>query len=228
MKAKVKRRWPLRKAYYLVGQNERDLVLENKELLLEQTNLSDVELVSDPAKLPISITVKPNFELVAPRAKARMNELSAKLAKADAKQLFNELSNKDKTRLLDMDDFELTQSDLIFTFASSDPKYVVSENYGIVVALDSSRDEQLIAQGVVRDLARNLQALRKEKGFNPTDILTVARVSGLNAQTIALIEPRKEELAFLVRVKSVELNSSAGESWSSTEIDGTEVKLDIS
>ncbi|MGA2875005.1 MAG: isoleucine--tRNA ligase [Nitrososphaerales archaeon] len=156
MKAKVKRRWPLRKAYYLVGQNERDLVLENKELLLEQTNLFDVELVSDPAKLPISVTVKPNFELVAPRAKARMNELSAKLAKADAKQLFNELSNKGKTRLSDMDDFELTQSDLIFTFASSDPKYVVSENYGIVVALDSSRDEQLIAQGVVRDLARNL------------------------------------------------------------------------
>ncbi len=80
----------------------------------------------------------------------------------------------------------------------------------------------------MRDLARNLQALRKEKGFNPTEILKVARVSGLNAQTIALIEPMKEELAFLVRVKSVELNSSADESWSSAEIDGTEVKLDIS
>ena len=50
MKAKVKRRWPLRKAFYLVGENERDLILENKDLLLEQTNLSDVELVSDPCK----------------------------------------------------------------------------------------------------------------------------------------------------------------------------------
>ena len=66
---------------------------------------------------------------------------------------------------------------------------------------------RLIAQGIVRDLARNLQALRKEKGFNPTDILKVARISGMSAQTLALIEPKKEELAFLVRVKSVELSS---------------------
>jgi isoleucyl-tRNA synthetase len=229
MKAKVKRRWPLRKAYYLVGRDEKDLILENKDLLLEQTNLSDVELVSDPAKMPITVSVKPNFELVAPRAKARMNELSSKLAKADARQLFVELSDNGKAKLRDMNDFELSQSDLIFTFASSDPKYAVSENYGIV-ALDSSRDDQLIAQGIVRDLARNLQALRKQKGFNPTEVLKVARVSGLSAQTLALIEPKKEELAFLVRVESVELNPhvSVNESWSSAEVDGTEIKIDIS
>lgn len=230
MKAKVKRRWPLRKAYYLVGQNEKDLILENKGLLLEQTNLSDVELASDPAKLPIIVSVKPNYEIVAPRAKARMNELSMKLAKADACQLFVELSKSEKAKLRDMDDFELTQADLIFSFASSDAKCVVSENYGIVVALDSSRDDQLIAQGIVRDLARNLQALRKEKGFNPTEILNVARVSGLSAQTLALIDSKKDELAFLVRVKSVVLkpNVDSMDAWSSAEIDGSEIKIDIS
>ncbi|HVB11671.1 MAG TPA: isoleucine--tRNA ligase [Nitrososphaerales archaeon] len=231
MKAKAKRRWPLRKAYYLVGQNEQDLILENKDLLLEQTNLSDVELVSDPMKMPIKVSAKPNYELVAPRAKARMNDLSAKLAKADAAWLFKEISNRGKAKLPDMSDFELTQSDIIFTFASSDPKYVVSENYGIVVALDSSRDDQLIAQGIVRDIARNLQALRKEKGFNPTDILKVARVSGLNAQTLALIESKRDELAFLVRVKSVEISSEnypESANWATADIDGTEIKFDIS
>ncbi|MDG6923257.1 MAG: isoleucine--tRNA ligase, partial [Nitrososphaerota archaeon] len=148
MKAKVKRRWPLRKAYYLVSRDEKDLILENKSLLLEQTNLSDLGLEADPGKLPIIVSVKPNFELVAPRAKARMNELSSKLSKENARQLFVELSERGKTRLHDMPDFELTQSDLVFAFVPSDPKYVVSENDDMVVVLDISRDDELIAQGV--------------------------------------------------------------------------------
>ncbi|MDG6922792.1 MAG: hypothetical protein JRN67_05810, partial [Nitrososphaerota archaeon] len=78
-------------------------------------------------------------------------------------------------------------------------------------------------------LARNLQALRKEKGFNPTEILKTARVSGLLSQTLALIEKKKEELAFLVRVEKVELNTdmNASQSWSEAEIDGTQIKIDI-
>ena len=231
MKARVKRRWPLRKAFYLATEDEMELILKNKDLLLEQTNLSEVELSSDPTKLPIKVSVKPNFELVAPRAKARMNELSAKLAKTDAAWLFNEISRNGKARLPEMADFELTLSDLIFSFTPSDSKYVVSENYGIVVALDSSRDDQLIAQGIVRDLARNLQALRKEKGYNPTDVLGTARVAGIGSQSLNLIESKKGELAFLVRVKSVELfadKTPESESWSAAEIDGSDIRIDIS
>ena len=231
MKAKVKRRWPLRKAFYLLGKEERDLLLENKALLIEQTNLSDVELVTDPTGTPIRVVAKPNFQIVAPRVGARMNELSGKLAKTDAAWLFNELARNGKARLPEMTDFELTQSDVDFSFVSSDQKFVVSENFGIVVALDSSRDDQLIAQGVIRDLARNLQSIRKEKGFNPTDILNVARVHGLASQMLSQIEQRKDELAFLVRVKNVELSSeksTESESWRSADIDGVEVRLDVS
>lgn len=230
MKAKVKRRWPLRKAFYLVGEEEKELLLENKALLLEQTNLSEVELVTEPTGTPIKVVAKPNFQIVAPRAGSRMNELSAKLAATDASLLFNEIERSGKARLKEMSDFELTQSDIDFSFVSNDQNYVVAENFGIVVALDSSRDEQLITQGVIRDLARNLQSIRKEKGFNPTDILEVARIAGIGEQMLTQIGQRKDELTFLVRVKRVELSSeknAVSETWSSAEIDGVEIKLDI-
>jgi isoleucyl-tRNA synthetase len=231
MKARVKRRWPLRKAYYLIGSDERDLLMENKDLLLEQTNLSDVELVSDPSKMPIVVIAKPNFELVAQKVKSRMNEFSSKLARTDSVWLFKELASNRKARLPDMVDFELGSSDVVFSFSSSDPKYIVTENAGLVVALDSSRDEQLIASGVIRDLARNLQALRKKKGFNPTDILNRAQVSGLNRETLARVSSMKQELAFLVRVKEVELSEerpAQSENWAPAEIDGIEVRIEIS
>ncbi|MGI0091611.1 MAG: hypothetical protein ACREBS_07875, partial [Nitrososphaerales archaeon] len=60
--------------------------------------------------------------------------------------------------------------------------------------------------------------------------LEVARISGLGAQTLTLVQSKKDELAFLVRVKSVEMFAdkiSESVSWSSVEIDGSEVKLDI-
>jgi isoleucyl-tRNA synthetase len=231
MKAKAKRRWPLRRAYYLVGDDERDFLVENKDLLLEQTNLSNLELTSNPKDMPIKVSVKPNFELVAPRAKARMNELASKLARADPVWIFNEIASKGKLKLPEMEDFELAKSDLSFSFSSDDPKYVVVENSGLVVSLDISRDDELIAQGLVRDLARNIQALRKEKGFNPTDVLNVARITGLTPEMLLQLESRKDEIAFLVRVKSVELISgtlSKAGDFASAEIDGVELKLDIS
>ncbi len=196
MRGKVKRRWPLRNAVFLMGEAEIDLVSPDKALLLEQVNLVGAEFQTDPRKTPIKISVKPNFELVAPRAKNRTNELSSKLSSADATWLFSELGKNGKAKLPDMPDFELTESDVIFDFISADPRYVVAENYGVVVALDISRDDYLIAEGTTRDLARNLQSLRKERGFNPTDVLSVAKIAGLGQQTVALLESKKDQLSF--------------------------------
>lgn len=231
MKGKVKRRWPLRKAVYLMGDTEVDLVSPYRGLLVEQVNLAEADFETDPKKTPIKVNVKPNYELVAPRAKSRMNDLSSKLSKADALWLFNELGKKGKVKLPEMQDFELAESDVIFEFSSADPKFVVSENFGVVIALDTSRDDELIAEGTIRDLARNLQSLRKEKGFNPTDVLNVARIAGLGEQAVRLVESRKEKLAFLVRVKKVELFSEITPeslSWSKAEIDGSEIRIDVS
>ena len=182
MKAKVKRRWPLKKAYYLASEDVRDLIRNNKNLLLEQTNVAEIELQTDPGKTPIQVSAKPNYELVAPRAREKMNEVAARIAQANPVALFNSLQKDGKAKLPGLADFELSPSDVEFSFTSSQPNFAVTENYGIVVALDTSRDEGLIAQGMVRDLARNLQAIRKEKGYNPTDVLDVAVVAGLSPQ----------------------------------------------
>jgi isoleucyl-tRNA synthetase len=231
MKAKLKRRWPLREAYYLSAEPEKELLLANEDILKEQINVTEVKFATDPKEMPVVVNVKPNFELVAPKVKSSMNELASKLAKADPVWLFNQLLKEGKATLPEMPDVELTESDLIFSFASADPHYVVSENFGIVVALDTSRDDDLIARGLIKDLARNVQALRKEKGFNPTDVLNIARIAGLGDQNVELIGSKLDDLAFLVRVKKVEVypNTIEGsETWNSAELDGIQIKIDIS
>ncbi len=227
MKGKLKRRWPLPKASYLVSKDSRDLILANKKILLEQCNLEDIDLEDDPSRLPLTVSAKLNLELVAPRAKRALKEVQDGLATLDPIELYNQMADKGK---VSVGDFELGPSDLQFFFVANVNRTVVAENFGMVVALDTRRDEELIARGLVKDLARNLQSLRKEKGYNPTDVLSMARIGGLGDQNIGYLKGREKEIAFLVRAKLVRLDVNLppeSESWREVDIDGAKVKIDI-
>jgi isoleucyl-tRNA synthetase len=230
MKAKLKRRWPLRRAFFLSSEAAVDLVSKNKELLGELANVLEIEMKADPTELPLKVSAKPNYETLAPRAKKDMPRVANGISRADAARLYNQISREGKATLPDTD-FELGPLDVQFSFEALDPKFVVAENFGTVVLLDTSRDEELIAEGLVRDLARNLQALRKEKGFNPTDYANRAVLAGLDEKNLSMLKTRREELAFLVRAKEVVLlpateRNEAG--MTKADIDGTEVYLDVS
>jgi isoleucyl-tRNA synthetase len=55
----------------------------------------------------------------------------------------------------------------------------------------------------MRDLARNLQQLRKERGYDTTDIISSAYISGLEEEEILGLYSMEEELKYLVRVNKM-------------------------
>ena len=106
--------------------------------------------------------------------------------------------------------------------------YVVGERSGVIVAITKERDRRLVAEGLVRDLARRLQALRKEKGFVPTALLRSASVAGLDEDDLELVRPMAKEMAYLVRVKEVVLSAEGpGKGWSEAELDGRPIYLKV-
>ncbi len=76
----------------------------------------------------------------------------------------------------------------------------------LTVLLDSERDSGLLGEGVMRDLARRVQALRKDLGFSPTDVLEAVHLAGLDDETRALLEPLLDVMASLVRTRKVSLH----------------------
>jgi isoleucyl-tRNA synthetase len=122
----------------------------------------------------------------------------------------------------------LSPSDLEIAYEASDG-YSSSERDGIVVFISSVRDKDLIAKGLLRDLARQLQQLRKERQYNPTDIVDAAYVVGLTGEEIARLSLMKDELTYLVRVKTVFLleHVSSSVSYKVVEIDGREFKISV-
>ncbi|HZW85476.1 MAG TPA: DUF5915 domain-containing protein, partial [Nitrososphaerales archaeon] len=107
--------------------------------------------------------------------------------------------------------------------------FEVAERGGIFVAISKSRDSKLVAEGLVRDVARRLQALRKERGFVPTAMLGYAAIAGLEADDLQLLAPLEKQIAFLVRVKKVELlgQKTAGKDWEEEDLDGRPIYLDV-
>jgi isoleucyl-tRNA synthetase len=69
-----------------------------------------------------------------------------------------------------------------------------------------------MAKGLIKDLARRLQTLRKERGYNPTDILNKASILDLDSESLEMIKGKEKELAFLVRVNDVNFSESCKES----------------
>jgi isoleucyl-tRNA synthetase len=63
--------------------------------------------------------------------------------------------------------------------------------------------KDLVTKGLMRDLARNLQQLRKERGYNTTDIIPSANIAGLEEEEILRLQSMEEELKYLVRVTKI-------------------------
>jgi len=97
------------------------------------------------------------------------------------------------------------------------------------VFISTTRDKDLIAKGLLRDLARQLQQLRKERQYNPTDILNTAYISGIDDEENSALSVMKGELKYLVRVRSVVLSKEQLNqvNYKTIEIDGKEFLISV-
>ncbi len=71
--------------------------------------------------------------------------------------------------------------------------------------------------------------MRKQRGYNPTQVLDAAYIADLDDEALELLHGMHEEMAYLVRVKRVELmkETKDGIKWSEDEIDGKPIRLSV-
>ncbi len=122
-------------------------------------------------------------------------------------------------------------------YATVVPDYIGGENWvnsqeeDITVFISGQRDDKLLGEGIMRDLARRVQALRKEMGFVPTEVLESVHIAELDPESMGLLEPYLDEMAGLVRTRKVYLHAKRTEEheadWHESELDGKKIYLNI-
>jgi isoleucyl-tRNA synthetase len=240
--ASLKRRWPI-KEVIICGQNLKSLDIEGiSDVLKSQLNADQYRLVEIAAgsqlnkvvnlldkKMPISVSISLVRKNVAPRVKADINRVVEAFDRVDVLELVHGLQKSDGYLLAyNGKTIKLSPSDVEITYKASDG-YSSSERDGLVVFVSSVRDKDLIAKGLLRDLARHLQQLRKERQYNPTDTVDAAYVAGLAEEEIAVLSVMKDELTYLVRVRTVFLSEDTimNVSYKVVEIDEREFKISV-
>jgi len=241
MKAQLKRRWPIKQALICVSDPKFLSTRGISEILRNQLNVDKYVIINmfhDTTikkilsllenRIPIVPSVKLMRKKVAPRVKANIGRVMQALEQIDVLELLTHLQLSGKYSLFyEGGIIELEPDDLELSY-DVDEGYAMSERNNVMVFVATKRDEGLIAKGLLRDIARNLQQLRKESGYNPTQLLSCAYVGNLEDNEISILTKLKDELTYLVRVRSVVFSKESIDMANSKIIDLEGRKLKIS
>jgi isoleucyl-tRNA synthetase len=240
--AGLKRRWPI-KEVIICGYNLNWIYIEGiSDMLKSQLNTAQYRIVEIAAgsqlekvaslldrDMPISVTALLDRKNIAPRVKADIGKVVRAFESSDKLDMIRSF-RKSGRYLLEYNDktVELSPSDVQLAYKTLDG-YSSSERDTLILFMSRTREKDLITKGLIRDLARQLQQLRKERQYNPTDTINAAYVAGLEAEEIASLSLMKDELTYLVRVKSVQLSKEAliNVAYKAVEIDGREFKISV-
>lgn len=165
----LKNRQPLSEMV-LVTDSPLPLSDEEKAIILEELNVKKLSVASDAGKY-ISYKLKPQLKTLGPKYGKKLGVISAFLAKCNASEVVAAVKDGGVYELAGENIF-LRQEDLqIFTESANG--YVSAADKGITVALDTRLTDELIAEGIERELVSKIQNMRKEAGYEVTDRIEV-------------------------------------------------------
>ena len=163
--AGIKNRQPLSRIYV---KSERALPEQLNELIADELNVKTVEYLKDDSRFT-SYSLKPQMRTLGPKYGRLLGGIGKYLAQADSGAIVESVRNGGVYSFeLSGTAVELKESDLLITAVSREG-YVSESDGGIVVVLDTALNEELIAEGYVRELVSKIQNARKEQGLEVTD-----------------------------------------------------------
>jgi len=140
-----------------------------KELILSETNIKDIEYITDTAGF-ITKKIKPNFKALGPKVGKDMKMVAEVVNNMTQEQL-SQFENEGKYEItgtnyvIELSDVEIMAEDI--------PGWQVANMGNLTVALDVTITDELKQEGLSRELINRIQNLRKELNFEVTDRITV-------------------------------------------------------
>ncbi|MDE3008365.1 MAG: isoleucine--tRNA ligase [Acidobacteriota bacterium] len=159
----------------------------------EELNVDELDFGAELGEV-LSFELVPNFRSVGPKLGEAVKELRPALAALDSLAAATALENGDAIEVtLSTGHFTLTSEDVELR-VKSQGGFAVSRDSVEAIALDLTLNDDLRRRGLVRDVVRQIQDLRKNSGLDVADRIDV-RVSGLDDLVGAFDEIATEVLA---------------------------------
>ena len=162
--AKIKVRQPLESAL-LDGKNK-ELISDLIPLIEEELNIKEVKFV-DNLNEYMNLSVKPNFKEVGKVFGPLIKEFSSKLEELSEEDI-NKLQNGSITMNIGGEDKVITSDMVDIRISSKEGFNVGMENNNFII-LDTTLTDELIKEGLARELISKVQNIRKENDYEIMD-----------------------------------------------------------
>ena len=169
-KTKIKVRQPLKEI--LVDGKYEEKIGYMAELIKEELNVKAVRFET-AMDAYITYQLKPDFRAAGPVLGSKIKAFGAAIAKMDPKEALEKLAQNAKLVLnLNGEDTDITEEMVSSSVSAKDGFDVALEN-GVCVILDTQVSEDLVSEGLARELISKVQQLRKAKNFEMMDRIKI-------------------------------------------------------
>lgn len=170
------------------SEEHRNAVERVKGIILDEVNVKALEYVDDDSGI-VSKSAKPNYPALGSRLGKAMKAAAARI---------NGLTNDEINHFERTGALELTIDEVAYIFGPNDINIIrdgikgweVETEDGLSVAADTTLSEELIQEGIAREVVNRIQSMRKEANFDVTDRI-ILQVQG-DEQVIQSLTALKE------------------------------------
>ena len=167
-KANIRVRQPLSKIMIPVKDENMKTQLEKvSHLIKSEVNIKEIEFLSADNNILVK-NVKPNFKTLGKKYGKQMKQIQAYFTNMSQEEIHDFEKNGGTHLNVDGVDVELTLEDALIS-TQDIPGWAVTSEGDLTVALDMTITDELLQEGLAREIVNRVQNLRKTGGFEVTD-----------------------------------------------------------
>ncbi len=167
-KANIRVRQPLSKIMIPVANEEMKAQIEKvSHLIKSEVNIKEIEFLSPDNNILVK-NVKPNFKTLGKKYGKQMKQIQAYFTNMSQDEIHSFEKNGGTHLDVDGVDVELTLEDALIS-TQDIPGWAVTSQDDLTVALDMTITDELMQEGLAREIVNRVQNLRKTGGFEVTD-----------------------------------------------------------
>ena len=165
-------RQPLQKAVIPTPDQESQRALMHvSDLIKSEVNVKELVIVpAEQSEIRLVKKIKPNFKVLGKKVGANMKAVAAEINAMNQDQIAQMEQNGNYQ--LSTVNYQLIEED-VEILTEDMPGWLVANNGILTIALDIELTDELIEEGIARELINRIQNLRKSSGFEITDRIEI-------------------------------------------------------
>lgn len=139
--------------------------------IISELNVKKLTVSSDKKKYDVKLTAKPNHMILGKRLKKDFKPVSAAIAKLTDAEL-TEMKESGKREILGHT-IGFEEMHVGYEVNSESGSYAAASMHNVLVLLDLSTDQEMMDEGLAREVINRIQKLRKSAKLVPTDKISI-------------------------------------------------------